>query len=159
MAGWLSRMFDRWAGNRQAQEMSDFVKSLRAMDADEIGMVVALATDQRNALESAGYRVSDPIIYNNQEPLFTFHMTRRVQRLQKENRLQEAAALMVWVHTMRAGSRAELRGLGREMWEQLARGFPYVEDQTNALEMLTGARPDVSEACKFPIGLAPEPSP
>lgn len=157
--GWLSRVFDRWAGNKQAHEIDNFIKSLRAMDADEVGMVVALATDQRNALESAGHKVSDPVIYNDQEPMFTFHMTRRVQRLQKENRLQEAAALMVWVHTMRAGSWAELRGLGREMWGQLARGFPYIEDQADALEALTGARPDVSDAYKFPIGLEPEPLP
>ena len=59
---------------------------------------------------------------------------------------------MVWLHTMRAAARLELRPLGRDMWRELARGFPYVEESVEEWSMLTDDTLDMSRATEFPKG-------
>jgi hypothetical protein len=124
--GWLSNMINRWAGGKQEEELRQFLGMLKAMDGSELGLVVAGVTHMRHALESEGHNVMDPIVYTTASPTIAIHLGNLVRECQKQGRMQDAASLMVWLHTMRAGIRLELRGLAREMWGQLARGFPHV---------------------------------
>jgi hypothetical protein len=59
-------LFTKWKLSRylriQEREISSFTAQLSQMDGDEIGLVVALATDTRNRLEDAGFLLSDPIV-------------------------------------------------------------------------------------------------
>ena len=50
-----------------------------------------------------------------------------VKQLQKDNELEDAAAAMIWLHSLRAQTYIELRIMGREMWKELSRGFELVE--------------------------------
>jgi hypothetical protein len=127
------------------------------MDGSEIGLVVALATDFRNEMEAAGCPLSDPIVYASLDPGFTFGLSKQVVRLQKAGCFQDAAALMVWVHTMRAASRLELRQLGRELWTELARGFPHVVDGARIVKKFQSRSVDVRNADAFPKGFSPVP--
>ena len=34
---------------------------------------------------------------------------------------------MVWLHTARAGKYIELRHLGQAIWNEMKRGFPFIE--------------------------------
>lgn len=64
---------------------------------------------------------------------------------------------MVWLHTFRSAARLELRSLGREMWKELERGFPYIEESAMLFWELTGRKLDIDGATSFPIGLTPDP--
>lgn len=157
MVGWFARKFDKWASGKQASEFIEFLKRLRAMDGEELGLVVALATDRRHILEADGHLVSDPTIYVAANPDFTFQLSRATIQHQKQGNLVLAAALMVWIHTLRAGTRLELRQYGRDMWRELQRGFPYVEQAALDAEHLFGKRLNVEGFNEFPKGLTPDP--
>ncbi len=157
MAGILASLFDGWAANRQRKEMEVFVVSLQAMARPELGMLVAAATDIKNGMREHGYNLDDPFMLTATDPGITYEFSSRCVRLQREDRLAEVAALMVWVHTLRAASRPELRGLGRSMWAELGRGFPFVEIAAEDIHAMFGKWPEVTGADIYPIGLEPEP--
>ena len=155
--GWLARKIDAWASNKQRQEMTHFVSLLKSMDGSEIGVVVAVATHVRHQLEAQGHNPTDPIAYTAINPEFALLLSRTAISLQKQQRLQDAAAFMVWLHTARAAIRLELRSLGRDLWRELARGFPHVEEGALSCHLLLGVRPNIEGADQFPQGFTPEP--
>jgi hypothetical protein len=83
-----------------------------------------------------------------------------IREFQKIGQPSDAAGTMVWLHSMRALAFPELRELGRDMWNELQRGFPYVSDALSAIEALTGnpLPAGTGTACTFvPEALAPFP--
>jgi len=128
LVGWLDRKIGKWASGKQKKELGEFLNRLRAMDGEELGLVVACATDRRHLLEAQGHMVSDPIVYVAENPQFLAQLSQVTVEYQRQGRLVLAAAMMVWVHTLRAGLQGELRPYGRDMWRELQRGFPYVEE-------------------------------
>jgi hypothetical protein len=155
--GWFSRKVENWASNNMRQELESFIASLRAMDGSEIGIVVAMATHLRHQLESMGHMPMDPIVYVAVNPRFPLLLSQTIGDFQKQERFRDAAALLIWAHSARAGSRLELRALGRELWRELARGFPHVEDGARSVAEMTGSRLNTQGANEFPKGLTPEP--
>ena len=155
--GWLLNKANQWATRTQLAELDAFVGMLRSMDSAELGHVVAIATHWRHGLEDMGHNLMDPIIYAEQNPGFAAFLSASVANAQKADRRQDAAALLVWLHTTRAGRRLELRGLGREMWGELARGFPFVEDGAAGMHDLAGVTLRILDARQFPEGFTPRP--
>ena len=155
--GWLTKKFDQWASSKQREELTRFIDMLRSMDGAELGHVVALATHLRHGLEDEGHNVMDPIVYTAQNVTFALFLSRTSIQLQKKQQTQEAAGMMIWLHTVRAAIRLELRSLGRDMWRQLERGFPYVEESALHFRQLSGVWLNISDARQFPAGLSPEP--
>lgn len=156
---WRSRnIFDRWAMNTQRKELSAFVDNLRAMDSQELGALLAIATDARHSLEAKGHMILDPIVYFSMNPGFLMYLSHWIIQLQKEGKPMAAAALAIWLHTMRAGARLELRQLGRDMWRELTRGFPSVAESAADLESLLGRHFNTEDASVYPKGLTPEPT-
>ena len=76
--GWLSNKIDQWSLSSQQKELNVFVGLLRAMDGPEIGLVVAMATNMRHALEGNGRNLMDPIIYATQNPAFNIFLRRAI---------------------------------------------------------------------------------
>ncbi|QHA83566.1 hypothetical protein E3Z27_18725 [Pseudomonas mediterranea] len=154
-------LFTKWKLARylriQEGEIFSFTAQLRQMDADEIGMVVALATDARNRLEEAGFILSDPIGAYTLKPETPAALHGMILSLQAEGKLQEAAALMVWLHTARVGARIELRPLAREMWRQLERGFPHAQEASRSLMRTLFRSIRLDGYDQFPKGLSPDP--
>lgn len=72
-------------------------------------------------------------------PSYPATLGKAIRLNQKDGRLQDASALMVWLFTPWAGGRLELRQLGRDMWRELSRGFPYVYEAVSGFKMLSGA--------------------
>lgn len=141
----------------QEREISSFTTQLSQMDGDEIGVVVALATDTRNRLEDAGFLLNDPIVAYTVDPDTPSALNEMIKTLQAEGRLQEAAAVMVWLHTSRVGARLELRPLARQMWGQLERGFPHAEDASMSLMRVFFRPIRIDGYDQFPKGLSPDP--
>lgn len=119
--------FNVWAKDTQKKELTEFVDALSAMDADELGLPVAFAADFRIKLFATGVDLGDPLSVNSKFPELTSQLSREVLSLQRQERTVEAAPLIIWVHSLRALSRPELRKLGRKMWGELQRGFRYVD--------------------------------
>lgn len=155
--GWLLNKFNQWAGRKEKDELQQFLDMLKAMDGSELGLVVAGATHMRHALFSAGHNVMDPIVYTAQNPAFLIFLSNLIRECQKSGRKQDAASLIVWLHTMRGAIRLELRGLAREMWAQLSRGFPHVVDAAPAMKALDGKPLNIDGAAQFPEGFTPTP--
>lgn len=154
-------LFTKWKLARylrvQKSELSSFTNQLSQMDSDEIGMVVALVADSRNRLEKVGFLLGDPIGTHAFKPETPSALNGMIQSLQAEGRLQEAAALMVWLHTARVGARLELRPLARQMWGQLERGFPYAKDASIGLMRILFRTIQLEGYDQFPKGLSPDP--
>lgn len=141
----------------QERELSSFTAQLSEMDGPEIGVVVALATDTRNQLEESGFLLSDPIVAYTVDPEIPSALNEMIRTLQAEGRPQEAAAVMVWLHTSRVGARLELRPLARQMWGQLERGFPHAEQASMALMRVFFRPIRIDGYDQFPKGLSPDP--
>lgn len=154
-------LFTKWKLSRylriQEREISSFTAQLSQMDSAEIGVVVALATDTRNRLEDAGFLLSDPIVAYTVDPETPSTLNEMIRTLQAEGRIQEAAAVMVWLHTSRVGARLELRPLARQMWGQLERGFPHAEDASMSLMRVFFRSIRIDGYDQFPTGLSPNP--
>lgn len=156
MLKFLANKGRNWAVGKQKKDLSEFLSRLKVMDSSEIGMVVVLATHLRHQLEAEGYMLLDPINYTASNLESIQKLSRITAQMQKEDRF-ETSGMMVWVHTLRAGAALELRGLGREMWEELERGFPHVKENAIYVAELTGVTPNIEGSGSIPIGLTPEP--
>jgi hypothetical protein len=58
---------------------------------------------------------------------------------------------MVWLHTLRCLTTPELRDLGRQMWQELERGFPHTPEALARIEAVThrASPPGTLPACHF----------
>ncbi|WP_183211058.1 hypothetical protein [Brevundimonas halotolerans] len=140
----------------QLKEMQTFVDGLKAVDADELGFVVAQAASWRNELEDQGYDLMDPLVFHALNPTAVSSLVKVVHGLQKQGIPQVASGLMVWVHTLRAGNSLRLRAKAREMWTELSRGFPHAVNARSALNEAAGAWLDIEGYDEIPIGLNPK---
>ena len=85
-------------------------------------------------------------------------LIRLISEFHKKGQLSDATGCMVWLHSVRALQNPELRGLGRQMWAELLRGFGEVDDIADEMHTLL---PDLPrnlevEACFVPKGLEPK---
>jgi hypothetical protein len=158
--GWLSNKFLIWATNSQAKDLEQFTARLSAMDSYEIGMIVAVATDRRHKLgELYGWDMLDPLSVEKLDPYAAVKLSRIIKQVQSDGHTIVAAGLMVWIHTLRAGTSLDLRILGRRLWSQLSRGFPHAIDAELSLDNTRrdGIILNMQGYDQFPIGLTPLP--
>lgn len=155
--GIFSRMFNSWALRTQQREMQSFVDQLAVMDGVEIGLLLAVATHMRNQLEDEGKMLMDPIATIPIDPSPILMLRGMITEYQKVRSMNDAAAAMVWLHTMRVGARHELRGTARTMWRELSRGMPHVGSASADVYRITGQFPRTYGHDEFPKGLTPSP--
>jgi hypothetical protein len=154
--GILDRGIEKWAVKLQAEEMSEFVSRLESMGGPEIGLGFAMATHWRNSL-SLKRELMDPIYYVSVNPMVGHEFGKMVRKLQQRGRNFEAIGLMVWLHTLRAASSQELRGPGRRMWKELARGVPFAHESAASYLFMTGTVLETDYSALYPEGFIPEP--
>jgi len=156
--GLFARLFDSWTLRTQQREMQSFVGQLAAMDGCEIGLLLAVATHMRNNLEDEGKMLMDPIVTIPVDPSPILILRGMITEYQKARSMSDAAAAMVWLHTMRVGARHELRGTARAMWRELSRGMPHVSGASVDVYRMTGQFPRIYGHDEYPKGLTPEPA-
>ena len=151
----------RWLFSKlQQRELNNYLQKLRGMDGDEIGGVVALAAHMRNRfLEDKGIDFLDPFSATIADPFCVATLSRTAKYFQKKGIVGQinAAAVILWVHTLRATMNPDLRMKVREMWGELSRGFPYLEYGARLLEKMTGDTLDLRDAGTYPDGFTPRP--
>ena len=131
------------------------------MDGDEIGGVAALAAHMRNRFfDETGIDFLYPYSATASDPHCIVKMSQLAKFSQKGGLVGQinAAAVIVWVHTLRATMNPDLRKQTREMWGELSRGFPYIEYGAGLLEEMTGETLDLRGAGTIPDGFSPQPS-
>ena len=156
---WLENKIYKWSISKQQREFDHWHDMLQAMNAEEIGAVVAMATNTRHHLEEKfGISLLDPIVTYATHPDLVLKLHGVIQLLQKENKQSQAASVMVWLFTLRCAGAGEMRSRGRRLWKTLQRGMPFVRDAAEGLASAGFVNDlDVREFDKFPIGLEPDP--
>lgn len=156
----VMKMFTKWATNTQEKELSEFITGLKAVSHSELGVILALANDRRLTLEEKlGWNLLDPAACIIAFPNATMTLSGAIRELQKEGKPHIAAAVMVWLHTLRSmapASTLRMRALGREMWSELRHGMdqlgPAVATGYSAFNRILR----IEGATSFPLGLHPD---
>jgi hypothetical protein len=129
------------------------------MNSDEIGMVVAQATHMRiDYLERLEVDLLEPSVAFEQDPYLLVTLSKTIGDFQKNGQMNDAAAMMIWLHTLRSMATFEVRPHGRELWRQLARGFPHVAENATFLRKDLGVWINYEGYDEIPRGLEPEPT-
>lgn len=157
---WLFGKIRNVAVDAQADEMQRFLASLRGMDDLELAMLLLWVTHFRHRLAEGGIDLMDPILLTSTHPKMTADLSRTVRDFQLDGRTADAAALMVWLHTLRGATSPELRFQARQIWRELMRGAWKVPDAYSAVTALfaadqTTTLPRTDGYCHTPIGFEP----
>lgn len=161
MFGWIKKKGLEAVTKAHRADIEKYITILKGMSGDEIGFLVAGSTVFR-VINSNGILPAQALdLSARREEISDFvpiALNREIQRFQKENRFNDAAMVMPWLHSVRALNDLELRLLGREMWAEMARGFPFAEEGLDQLrEMVRLRLPEGLEAQLLfvPVGLEP----
>lgn len=156
---WLGNKIGGWATKVQRKELSDFVDRMRPLDGHEIGMILAMTTHQRHALDDLkGWNLLYPALLADRVDNPAFQLNQIIQHLQRDGKPHVAVGVMVWLHSIRALQSPDLRQLGRDMWGQLQRGMPYCEEAAEDFQFVPGGGPlNIDGFEEFPDGLSPQP--
>lgn len=150
---WFSSFFRRRALRDAKREMMAFVGRLAAMDDQDVGLLLAIATDQRHALKREGWDLLHPSQSLSANPRLLRDLELVISMHGKKSP-SAALAAMIWVHTCRTVEFPELSALARTMWARLAAGFPHTEVQARWAGV-QGRQLDFSGYDTFPEGMAP----
>ncbi|MDI7774817.1 hypothetical protein [Asticcacaulis sp. EMRT-3] len=154
----IGSLINKWSLSTQLKEASQFVSHLSVMDSDEIALVVAFVAHWRNVyIDEKDIDLRQCIAIQGADPLFVLSLGNVLREAQKRKSFHDAAGLMVWLHSLRAGNSFENRGKAREMWGHLSRGFSKVFDAANEQRRMFGRLLDIDGFDEFPDGLTPEP--
>lgn len=163
---WLKRRFELAALQTGREGLQQFVATLRGQSQSEIATLVAVAAIFRMRLRESGHLPDDVLrvtaIDEYERVMVQQRISRLVRSCQWRNEYIDAAGAMIWLHTLRSLSIPELRSLGRQMWQQLERGFQDAPEALARIEAVThhAPPPGTLPACAFvpedldPAGLA-----
>lgn len=154
IGNWLKRKIQLSSVKAAQEDLERFMLSLRGASNGELGMLIAIATIIRLRLTQSGslprYALALPTLSDGTE-MIQLHLANIVREFQKMGQPSDAAGAMIWLHSMRALAFPEVRYLGRQMWKELQRGFPYAPGALNDIEALTGKElpAEAWDACTF----------
>jgi hypothetical protein len=142
MFSWLKIILFDTKVSENEEEMKIFIQILRGMDDTALGGLVVGANWTRKTLEQhgqipKGLLTKGPVMDSFNCMLSSIDISKAIKNHQKEGNNILASFLMVWMHSLRALSTFELTLLGQEMWQELQRGFPYIENGYNTVKILS----------------------
>ncbi|EJS8701447.1 hypothetical protein NFA99_004632 [Escherichia coli] len=158
-------MIGMFARSIQKKEMKTFTQSLCAQDGRDIAASLIVATAYRNNLRNINaIDLFQPAIEFQKNPKILINLGLAIRQKQSLEEYELAAALMIWLHTIRSMTHPTLRNLGRELWGQLSRGMAHVPpmmDEGLVPAFLQEKYPtlllDMQGYNQYPLGLTPEP--
>ncbi|MBT3307091.1 MAG: hypothetical protein HN377_11505 [Alphaproteobacteria bacterium] len=130
---WLFGKIQTRALDTSTREVQKFVTALKNMGDKDLGTIVAVATVLRVNFETHNVLALD-VFGDSDLPSsetlgrYQLEINRLSRQFRKMGLASDAAAAMVWSYTLRCLNVPELRPLGLEMWAELQRGFPHVEE-------------------------------
>lgn len=139
MFDWLHRKVQITAYRQAKEDLERFVDGIRGMDSYERSMLLATAVIIRTNLDQYHEIPGDIFKDDYDGPVgeYQIRLNRLIKQFQKTNRPSDAAATMVWLHSLRAVSSQELVYLAKEMWglllvseSSLAESFDQIQEST-----------------------------
>lgn len=133
IGGWLSGRMQERAQAAGAKEVARFVAGLRGMGDRNLGALLAIATVVRVNMETHGVLPEglfqrDDLAPSQELGLLQVRLNGVSRQLAKARQGDDATAVMVWSYSLRCLNLPGLEPLGRELWAELRRGFPHVEE-------------------------------
>jgi hypothetical protein len=163
---WLKRRAELTAVKSSRQDLERFIATLRGQSESEIATLVAVAAVIRMRLREVGHLPDEVLqvtsMHEYEQAMVQRRISRLVRRFQTDHEYIDAAGAIVWLHTLRSLSRPELRCLGRQMWQQLERGFMRTPEALAQMAAVTDREPPLGTlaACLFiPQDLSPDDLP
>lgn len=153
-------MLGQWmrsrARKKYTKEALQVINHLRSLDNRSMGLVLAIAAHQRNALIKDGVDMRDLSKIVHGAPMYHLDLSKAVNVLIKKKRQHDALGMQVWMHSLRALLDQELYPLGVDIWEELARGQPHVARAREDVKKETDFELDVAMAGEIPPEFDPE---
>jgi hypothetical protein len=129
MFGWLREKGRQAFLSSHQAELENWLTKLRAMDAQELGMVAILTCHARVIWFASGNQnllLPDLCIY--EDKFVVFKIGRQIESAQRDSSHGAVTGLFPWLFTLRACVHVELRPKTLEMWDQIDRGSPHISD-------------------------------
>lgn len=134
-----------------ASEVIRFANKIRAMDAKEIGHLLAFAADIRNKLlHDDPDHILQPVHIAENHPAKLDRMEKSLIEHQICQSSTEAAK--VWLHTVYIARLPSVRMLGRRLWTALEKGLPFVEEQAEEYKKLSRIELNIKGYDQLPAG-------
>jgi hypothetical protein len=158
MLQWLKKKALESFTETQRREMTSWIDNLSQMNSSEVAMLLCMATHLRHQIEEEkGIDLLDPINTYAAQPTVVLYLNGRIRDLQKNNHRGDASGVMIWLFTLRAGADPGLRGLGRRLWRELARGIPLADEAETDFYGLTNIILNTRGREQIPLGLEAQP--
>jgi hypothetical protein len=123
------QMLDDWALGSQTRKMDEWLRSKARLPDHRLGVVVALATHQRHALSALfSCDILNPAQVLIDHPMICSKLEGMLAQMHKANQPLAMTGSLPWLFTFQAFLRPSLYERGVDVWRQLQRGIPYVED-------------------------------
>jgi hypothetical protein len=157
MLGWVREKLGQAADSARSDEMHRFVTELHEMKDEEVALVVVAATQVRHKISQIyAWDVLDPQTVLMQNRLAHVELANNVREMQKCRHKMAAVGFRVWLYTIESVRVYHLWYLGRPIWNNLIRGFPYVPDVVDTLGGVPGAMDDVEGYQSIPLIFGPD---
>ncbi len=116
----------------QKQEAEELHEKLARSGEMELKAIAEMVLEYRYAFENKGIRVANPTAYVQDKPAIITRLEDFLTDLQKGDDKVRTAAIMIWLHTMRAALAAvkkndtEYPTIVKRLWGIVGRGFSEV---------------------------------
>lgn len=138
------------ARKKYLKEMEQHLAHLRSLDNRSMGLVLAIAAHQRNALIRDGVDMRDLTKIARGAPMYHLDLAKAVNVLIKNKRQHDALGLQIWMHSFRALLDEGLYPMGLEIWRELERGHPHIARARENVKDETDFELDVTLAGETP---------
>ena len=162
IGNWFSGLMQGGAARSAAKDVARFVDGLRRTGERDIGVIVGIAAVVRVNMENHGVLpiglFGRALAPGRELGILQLRLNRVARDFVKERQAADASGVLVWSYSLRCLNVPGLVPLGREMWAELARGFPHVEEALDEGEERNGRPFDArvwAEWRLIPPGLDP----
>jgi hypothetical protein len=149
------RMLEDWALGSQYRKMDEWLRSKAQLSDDRMGILVALVTHQRHAL-SASFSCDflNPAQVLIAQPMICKKLETALAQMHKDGQPLAITGSFPWLFTLQAFFRPPLYDRGVDVWRQLQRGMPHVENCVAEMGD-AGTQLNLSGFDEFPKGFCP----
>jgi hypothetical protein len=160
---WFSGLIHGRAEKSAAKDVARFVDGLRQTGDRDVGVIVGIAAVVRVNMETHGILPDGLFGRRSLAPgrelgLLQMRLNHVAREFVKARQAADASGVLVWSYSLRCLNVPGLAPLGRQMWAELRRGFPHVEEALEEGEERNGKPFDArvwNEWHLVPPGLEP----
>jgi len=138
---WLKKKFSESESDQALDDINKFLSALKDKDDQEIAMLLAIATLIRLNLTQKG-SLSRALLDDSKQSLehrkSLIYLSGVVRAFQKGEQAFDAAGAMVWLCSLKSHLSPVVQRKTADLWEELKRGFPHVEEKFKELAVITG---------------------